>query len=236
MRAVASTVYRLVCFPHQGKIVLIDWLYYCTPNVRFDTTANVPLVSNSHPVSELIGAVLFKDPCLMGVFPPPVPDAFVAPINMISSVGTFMGDPWILPNPTKVETYGDTMSLSPAEKIYFAIQSMTLSLQSLGSSAPWVVLSLTASSLLASPNHVPLPSSLNGETLSTSNHTYRRPKRKGGRHRKRKPHQKAPASGHHVGHHLPSSSTNHTGGRIPMSDHHNRKKWSYRAKSSLQAR
>ena len=33
MRAVASTVYRLVRFPHQGKIVTIDQLDYCTPNV-----------------------------------------------------------------------------------------------------------------------------------------------------------------------------------------------------------
>ena len=123
MRVVASTVYRLVYFPHQGKIISIDQLDYCTPNVRFDTMANVPLVSNSHQVPELIGARLFKDPCLMGVFPPPVPDTFVTSINMISSVGAHMGDPWVLPNPTKVETFGDTMSLSPAELSYSTIQS-----------------------------------------------------------------------------------------------------------------
>ena len=76
---------------------------------------------------ELIGAGLFKDPCLMGVFPPPVPDAFVAPINMISSVGTFVGDPWILPSPAEEEQYGDTMPLSPAEKTYSAIQSESVS-------------------------------------------------------------------------------------------------------------
>ena len=127
MRAVTSTVYRLVRFPHQGKIVSIDQLDYCTPNVRFDAAANVPLVSNSYAVPKLIGARLFRDPCLMGVFPPPIPDAFVAPINMISSVGTFVGDPWILPDPTEVETYGDTMPLSPAEKTYSAIQSESAS-------------------------------------------------------------------------------------------------------------
>lgn len=33
MRAVASTVYRLFHFPHQGKIVSIDQLDYCTPNI-----------------------------------------------------------------------------------------------------------------------------------------------------------------------------------------------------------
>ena len=127
MQAIASIVYRLVCSPHQGKIISIDQLDYCTPNVRFDTAANVPLVSNSHAVTELIGARFFKDPCLMGVFLPLVPDAFVAPINMISSVDTFIGDPWILPELTEVKTYGDTMPLSLDEKTYSAIQSQSVS-------------------------------------------------------------------------------------------------------------
>ena len=126
MRVVASTVYWLVHFPHQGKIISIDQLDYCTPTIRFDTTSNVPLV-NSHAVPELIGEGLFKDPCLMGAFPPPVPDALVAPINMISSIGTSMGDPWILPDLTIVETYGDSMPLSSAEKAYSAIQSESVS-------------------------------------------------------------------------------------------------------------
>ena len=59
----------------------------------------------------------------MGVFPPPIPDTFVALINMISSVGTLMGDPWALPNPAEVETFGDTMSLLSTELSYSAIQS-----------------------------------------------------------------------------------------------------------------
>ena len=63
----------------------------------------------------------------MGVFPPPVPDAFVAPINMISSIGTFVGDPWILPDLTEVERYGNTMPLSPAKRTYSAIQSESAS-------------------------------------------------------------------------------------------------------------
>ena len=63
----------------------------------------------------------------MGVFPPPVPDAFVTLINMISSISTFVGDPWILPDPTEVETYGNTMSLSLAEKKYSTIQSESVS-------------------------------------------------------------------------------------------------------------
>ena len=59
------------------------------------------------------------------------------------------------------------------------LTSTTLSLQSLGSSAPWVVLSQVVSSLPQSHDPVLLPSSLNGEILTT-NHTYQRTKRGGG--------------------------------------------------------
>ena len=42
---------------------------------------------------------------------------------MISSIGTHMGDPWVLPNLAEVESFGNTMSLSPAELSYSVIQS-----------------------------------------------------------------------------------------------------------------
>ena len=42
---------------------------------------------------------------------------------MISSVGTHMGDPWVLPNLAEAETFGDTMSLSSAKSSYSVIQS-----------------------------------------------------------------------------------------------------------------
>ena len=87
--------------------------------------ANVLLVSNSHQVPKLVGASLLKEPCLMGVFPPPVPDTIITLINMISSVDTHLGDTWLIPTSSEVESYGDTMLLSPAELSYLAIQSET---------------------------------------------------------------------------------------------------------------
>ena len=59
----------------------------------------------------------------MGIFPPPVPETIVASINMISSIGTHMGYPWVLPNLVETKTFGDTMPLSPTELSYSAIQS-----------------------------------------------------------------------------------------------------------------
>jgi hypothetical protein len=85
------------------------------------------LVSNSHQVPELVGEGLFKDPCLMGVFSPLVPEKIVTPINMISSIGTSLGDPWVILNLSEVESYGNTMSLSPVKLSYLAIQCETKS-------------------------------------------------------------------------------------------------------------
>ena len=46
---------------------------------------------------------------------------------MISSVGTHLGDPWVILNPSEVESYGDTMLLSLAKLSYSVIQSETKS-------------------------------------------------------------------------------------------------------------
>ena len=55
MKVVASIVYRLVCFPHEAKIISIDQLEYCKLNLRFESTTNAPFVSKSSKVPELIG-------------------------------------------------------------------------------------------------------------------------------------------------------------------------------------
>ena len=58
----------------------------------------------------------------MGVFPPPLLDTIVAPINMIPSVSTHLGDPCIIPNLSEVESCGDIMLLSLAKLSYSMIQ------------------------------------------------------------------------------------------------------------------
>jgi hypothetical protein len=146
------------------------------PNANY----TIPLISESASASQSIEVHMFKDPCLMGVFPllpHEIPN--VAPINMISSDGSY--DPRRVPSPL-------------------------------------------ASSLPVPQDPIPLPSSLPGDPLATSNHKMQRTKRKGGRCRKRKPTQKALASMHHVGHHPPSATANHVGGKAPTSSHYDGKK------------
>lgn len=123
MKEVALTVFRLLRFPHQGKIVTIDYLNYCMPGLHPNVNTIVPLISESTSISQSIGAGMFKDPCLMGVFPLFAPDIpKVAPINTISSIGSY--DPWVISLPSEIESLGDTILLFPTELSYSAIQSV----------------------------------------------------------------------------------------------------------------
>ena len=111
MQAIASSLFRIIRFPHQGKIVTVDQLAFFASS----SEGNIPFVEHTSKSYESLGAGLFKDPSLMGVFPLPPPN--VASINMI----TIRSDPWILPPTDQVESWGNEMQLSPAELNYVKI-------------------------------------------------------------------------------------------------------------------
>jgi hypothetical protein len=108
MKVVASTVFHVIYFPHQGKIVTIDQLDYCTPDLRANPSTNMPFIGESSGGYESIGVGMFKDPFLMGIFPLPAPDTtHITPINMIfSSTSGSLGsvDPWVVPHPEDVDS------------------------------------------------------------------------------------------------------------------------------------
>jgi hypothetical protein len=88
MTVVASLVFRCVQFTHQGKIVTIDQLDFCTPDARIPATNNIPFLGD-HPVMyESIGVGLLKYSSLMGTFPTPLPPTahHIAAVNMISTM------------------------------------------------------------------------------------------------------------------------------------------------------
>jgi hypothetical protein len=129
MRAVVSTLFRVLRFPHQGRVVTVDQLAFFNANTR---TGNVSFIANTPPGYENVGVGLLKDSSLMGTFPiPPPPDIprpSVASINMISIVPRELpvsADPWIVPDPGDHVRFGDVMPLSPVESAYQAIQSAT---------------------------------------------------------------------------------------------------------------
>lgn len=111
MQVMASSLFRVIRFPHQGKIVTVDHLSF----FAFSSEGNVPFVEHTSKSCENVGARLFKDPALMGVFPLPPPN--LASINMIS----VHSDTWVLPPANQIESWGDMMPLSPAELNYVEI-------------------------------------------------------------------------------------------------------------------
>jgi hypothetical protein len=85
MHAVVSTLFCIVHFPHQGKVVTVDQLAFFNSDTR---TNNVPFIAKTPPGYENVGVGLLKDSTLMGTFPIPPPDIpppLVASINMIST-------------------------------------------------------------------------------------------------------------------------------------------------------
>ena len=67
MNAVASTVFRIVQFPHLGRIVTIDQLDFCTLDVTTPTANNIPMLGQSPPPYQSIGVGTLKDSSLMGI-------------------------------------------------------------------------------------------------------------------------------------------------------------------------
>jgi hypothetical protein len=139
MHVVVSTLFRVVCFLHQGKVVTVDQLAFFNSDTR---TGNVSFIAKTPPGYENVGVGLLKDSSLMGTFPIPPPDAphpSVSSINMISTMPhelPMSHDPWIVPDPGDHFCFGDVMPLSPVESSYQAIQSATTSTSSLDELSP----------------------------------------------------------------------------------------------------
>jgi hypothetical protein len=134
MRAVVSTLFCVIRFPHQGKVVTVDQLTFFNSD---SCTSNVPFIAKTSPGYKNVGVGLIKDSSLMGMFPirpSNIPTHFFASINMISTtVGEIPEsyDPWIVLSSDDCLHYGDIIPLSLIELAYQAIQSETPSHHSL---------------------------------------------------------------------------------------------------------
>jgi hypothetical protein len=107
MTVVASSVFRCVQFPYQGKIVTIDQLDYCTPDARTPATNNIPFLGDTKITYESVGVGILKDSSLMGTFPTPLPPTsqHISMINMISTMAYQSyesSDPWVVPSPLEL--------------------------------------------------------------------------------------------------------------------------------------
>ena len=79
MHVVASSLFCMIQFPHQGKIVIVDQFSFFASS---SSDGNVPYVKHTSAPYDSVGAGIFKDSSLMGIFPLPPPR--VSFVNMIS--------------------------------------------------------------------------------------------------------------------------------------------------------
>jgi hypothetical protein len=132
MQAVVATVFRVLLFPHEGRIVTIDQLSFSRPDPALGAST-VPMVDN--PQAGVINIGVGLCPSLMGTFdyPPPQGDVkFIsthhkAEIFHVSSFRTtYFQDPWILPSPSDTMDAtghaGMSTPLSAAEVAYSLVQ------------------------------------------------------------------------------------------------------------------
>jgi hypothetical protein len=60
MIIVVWLVFRVLFFPHQGNIITIDQIEFCTPYLRTDAGSNIPFVNDSQNDYASVGAGIFK--------------------------------------------------------------------------------------------------------------------------------------------------------------------------------
>ena len=73
MLCVLSTLFHVLRFPHEGKIIIVNQLSFFTST---SSQSNIQYVDHIPMPYESIGPGIFKDPTLMGFFPlPPLDNA-----------------------------------------------------------------------------------------------------------------------------------------------------------------
>jgi hypothetical protein len=86
MKAVASSVFRTIMFPHNGKIVTIDQVTHYEPNPSTSLDNILPFIHTNQDVYPLVemGPGIFKDPSLLGTYhgaPPLLPPSQVCVVS-----------------------------------------------------------------------------------------------------------------------------------------------------------
>ena len=106
MQAVASSLFRVVCFPFNAKIVTIDQTSFKNPSVNASSGASIPIIDHSQPANENVGVRMY--PSLMGTLGCPMPVLMIGSSlggastssNSVSFRTSHMEDPCILPSPS----------------------------------------------------------------------------------------------------------------------------------------
>jgi hypothetical protein len=138
MTTVVSSIFRTLCFPHEGKIVTIHQLSYVHASPNASIGPSIPMIDNSKLTTEDIGVGMYSS--LMGTFD------FVAPIHHIYAISnrfsssmryvpfrtSYFNNPWTLPSLTMSceghSHIGMEIPLSTEKIAYQAILDSTVDL------------------------------------------------------------------------------------------------------------
>ena len=99
MPVVASVVFRVVVFPHEGKLVTVDQLDFTRKGRLESKDSTVPLVDQAKPAAQSLGAGMYSS--LMGTFDIPAPVLYIGSTTVGKSIDSVVDrtDPWVLPTP-----------------------------------------------------------------------------------------------------------------------------------------
>ena len=105
MQAVASSLFHIVCFPHNGNIITIDQTTFKNPSVTASSGASIPVVEHSQPATGSVGVGMY--PSRMERFSCPAPILMIGSSSYEASTSMrsvyfrmiHMEYPWILPTP-----------------------------------------------------------------------------------------------------------------------------------------
>ena len=95
---IPSSIFRVLVFPHEKKLVTIDQLSYTQKGHLETSESNIPLIDHSHPTNEILGATMYTS--LMGTFDMPAPINFSGSTSIGKNICTVVDrtDPWVLPS------------------------------------------------------------------------------------------------------------------------------------------
>jgi hypothetical protein len=105
---VVSSIFRVLCFPHQGEIMMIDQLSFAYSSPNASVGPSIPVIEHSQSATENIGVGMYSS--LMGTFD------FSTLIHHIYAISSrpastersipfhasYFSDPWTLPSSTSL--------------------------------------------------------------------------------------------------------------------------------------
>ena len=59
MQAVTSSLFRVVCFPLDGKVVTIDQRSFDNYSLKASSGASIPVIDHSHPTAKNVGVGMY---------------------------------------------------------------------------------------------------------------------------------------------------------------------------------